>query len=74
MSQFNIAEAKSRLSALVQRAMMGEEVVIARDNKPVARIVPLREERRHRRPGTARGEVWIAPDFDETPDDFKDYI
>lgn len=74
MSQFNIAEAKSRLSALVQRAMMGEEVVIARDNKPVARIVPLCEERRPRRPGTARGEVWIAPDFDETPDDFKDYV
>ena len=38
---YNIAEAKSRLSELVQRARMGEEVVIARDNKPVARLVPL---------------------------------
>ncbi|HEY2933715.1 MAG TPA: type II toxin-antitoxin system prevent-host-death family antitoxin, partial [Acidobacteriota bacterium] len=42
MRQFNIHEAKARLSELIQKAMLGEEVIIARDNKPVAKIVALR--------------------------------
>jgi prevent-host-death family protein len=41
MQQFNIAEAKAHLSELVQKAMMGEEIVIARDNKPLAMLVPI---------------------------------
>ncbi len=40
-TQMNIAEAKGKLSALVQKALDGEEVIIARDGKPVARIVPV---------------------------------
>jgi prevent-host-death family protein len=68
MPIFNITEARTQLSALVQRALMGEEVIIARDNKPVLRLVPLQETRQPRQPGSARGEVWLAPDFDETED------
>lgn len=74
MAQFNIAEAKAHFSALVQRALMGEEVIIARDNKPVLRLVPVKEQQQRRSPGTARGEVWIAPDFDATPEDFGEYV
>ena len=74
MPTFNIAEAKTRFSELVQKAMLGEEVIIARDNHAVARLVPLEQPRRSRAPGTANGEVWMAEDFDETPSDFKDYI
>jgi prevent-host-death family protein len=72
MPIFNITEARTQLSALVQRALMGEEVIIARDNKPVLRLVPLQETRQPRQPGSARGEVWLAPDFDET-EDFERY-
>ena len=68
----NIAEAKARLSELVEKAASGEEIVIARDHKPVAKLVPVRA-RVPRAPGSAKGQVWIAPDFDEIPDDFRDY-
>jgi prevent-host-death family protein len=74
MAQFNIADAKAHFSALVQRALMGEEVIIARDSKPLVRLVPMREEKRVRQPGTARGAVWLARDFDETPEDFAEYV
>jgi prevent-host-death family protein len=73
LAKFNIAEAKSRLSELVQRAMVGEEVIIAKDNKPVAKLIPLAIAGKARKPGSAKGQIWIAPDFDETPADFEEY-
>ena len=69
----NIAEAKARLSELVEKAASGEEILIARDHKPVARLVPIGPRRGPRKPGSAKGQVWIAPDFGEIPPDFKDY-
>jgi len=73
MPQFNIAEAKSKFSELVQKAMSGEDVVVAKDNKPLLRLVPLAQPGRARKPGSARGQVWMAPDFDETPEGFEDH-
>ena len=70
--RYNIAEAKAHFSELVQAAMLGKDVVIAKGNKPVLRLVPLTPPRVARRPGSARGSVWMAPDFDATPEDFKD--
>ena len=74
MRKFNIAEAKSRFSELVQKAMVGEEIIIAKDNRPVAKLVPFDARGKKRAPGSARGKIWMAPDFDATPKDFKDYI
>ena len=74
MTQFNIAEAKARLSELVQKAVSGEEVVIAKDNRPLLRLVPLAPAGRKRKPGTAKGRIWVAPDFDRTPNDFDEYV
>ena len=54
--------------------MAGEEVVIARDNRPVVKLVPLREPTRRRTPGSAKGRIWLARDFDATPDDFDEYV
>jgi prevent-host-death family protein len=73
MTKVNIAEAKAQFSRLVQKAMMGEEVIIARDNKPVLKLVPVEAPSKPRKPGTAKGRIWISPDFDETPEDFRDY-
>ena len=71
---YNIAEAKSHFSELVQKAMLGEEVLIARDNKPVAKLVPLEKLRQPRKPGSGKGQILnIAPDFDAPLDEFKDY-
>lgn len=71
--QYNVAEAKARFSELVKRAMAGEAVVIAKDNKPVLRLVPVHAPGRRRVPGSAKGQIWIAPDFDAPLDDFADY-
>ncbi len=60
---FNLYEAKSRLSALVDQAAAGEEIVIAKAGVPLARLVPLRSRAR-RRPGGSKGKIRIAADFD----------
>lgn len=59
----NIYDAKTHLSALVEAAAAGEEIVIARAGKPRAKLVPIRPAVR-RRPGRAKGAIWIADDFD----------
>ena len=74
MPQFNVAEAKARFSELVQKAVSGEEVVIAKDNRPLLRLVPLVVPGGRRKPGSAKGRIWMAPDFDRTPEDFGEYI
>jgi prevent-host-death family protein len=68
---YNVAEAKANLSTLVRKALQGEDVVIARDNKPLVRLVPVAVQKRV--PGTAKGAVTIAPDFDAPLDDFAEY-
>ncbi len=71
----NVAEARARFSELVRRALSGEEVIIARDHKPILRLQPLEPRRRApRRPGSARGRVALAKDFDTTPADFAEYV
>ena len=64
----NLYEAKTRLSALVDEAAAGAEIVIAKGGKPLAKLVPFRRALR-RRPGRAKGKVWISADFDaQLPD------
>ena len=62
----NIHDAKTHLSRLVDRAAAGEEITIARAGKPVAKLVPYQVPVERRVPGTWRGQVWMAPDFDAT--------
>jgi prevent-host-death family protein len=67
--EVNIHEAKTHLSRLLQRVAAGEEVTIARSGVPVARLVAV-EPKKKRPLGFARGEIWIADDFDAPlPDD-----
>ena len=64
----NVYEAKTHLSQLLDRAAAGEEIVIARAGRPVARLVALAAPTPPRRiPGGWHGKVGIAPDFDELP-------
>ena len=71
MPQFNMAEAKARFSELVQKAMLGEEVIVAKENKPVVKIVPIKPVKR--KPGTGEG-IWMSPVFDEPLDNFRAYV
>ena len=73
MPTFNVTEAKARLSKLIRQAMVGEEVIIAKNNKPVVKLVSLAMPGQARRPGSAAGQIWMAPDFDATPSGFEDY-
>jgi prevent-host-death family protein len=65
----NIHQAKSQLSKLIELALDGEEVVIAKAGKPVVKLVPIRNQDVPRKGGQWKGRVRIADDFDALPDD-----
>ena len=62
---YNLYEAKSSLSRLVDRAAGGEEIIIAKSGKPLALLGPLRQRVAQRQPGGWEGRVYISDDFDE---------
>ncbi len=62
---YNLYQAKSSLSRLVDRAAAGEEIVIAKAGKPQAKLVPLAKASKNRQPGGWEGRVHVADDFDE---------
>ena len=67
----NIHEAKTHLSRLVERASAGEEIIIAKAGKPMARLVPLATAVKPKKLGLLRGKIGIAEDFDAPlPADF----
>jgi prevent-host-death family protein len=69
---YNVYEAKTHLSQLIDRAAAGEEIVIARAGRPIARLVGLGSPAGARRtPGAWRGKVRIAADFDDLPADIE---
>ena len=65
----NISEAKAQLSALIERVIAGEEVIIGKAGKPVARLIRYERNRQARQPGALKGKITIADDFDTLPED-----
>lgn len=63
MGVFNVHEAKTHLSRLLDRVAEGEEVIIAKSGRPVAKLVPVGTE--PRKPGRLKGRIRIGADFDE---------
>ena len=68
----NISEAKAQLSSLIEKVLAGEDVIIGKAGKPVARLVPYTEPTQSRRPGALKGKIRIADDFDTLPPDIAD--
>ena len=68
----NMHEAKSQLSKLGKLAWEGEEIVIAKAGEPYLRLEPYRKQKGKRKLGGLEGQIWIAPDFDETPQEVID--
>lgn len=64
MATFNIHEAKTHLSKLIERVSAGEEIVIGKAGKPVAKLVPYVENKKPRRTGSLKGKIRLAPDWD----------
>ena len=65
----NISEAKAQLSALIEKVLAGEDVIIGKAGKPVARLIRYENSRQPRRPGVLKGQIKIADDFDILPED-----
>jgi prevent-host-death family protein len=69
MKRVNVQEAKTHLSRLLEEAVAGEEIIISKAGRPYVRLTPCLPEQTPRELGGWRGRVWIADDFDETPDE-----
>jgi prevent-host-death family protein len=65
----NIHQAKTHLSQLVELAFRGEEVIICKSGKPIARLVGYQKDMQPRTPGYWKGKVHLSEDFDQLPED-----
>ena len=74
MHQINIHEAKTNLSKLIQEALNGEDVIIAKGNKPVVKLVPLQQQKVTRQLGLSKGKITMTDVFDAPLDDFSAYM
>jgi prevent-host-death family protein len=74
MTMVNIHEAKTHLSRLIKKVLNGEEVVIARGNKPVAKLIQYGPKKNKRQIGTAKGKVKLKKDFKAVGEDFREYM
>jgi antitoxin (DNA-binding transcriptional repressor) of toxin-antitoxin stability system len=74
MQRVSLDEAKTRLQDLVDAALRGETVSIAVDDDRAVQLVPTVRRRRQRKFGSARGQIWMADDFDAPLEDFKEYM
>ena len=71
--EVNVHEAKTHLSRLLDRVALGEEVIISKAGKPVAKLVPVEPQRRNRVLGSAKGEFTVPDDFnDPLPKEIED--
>ncbi len=71
MTKLDIVQAKSNLSKLLDLAIKGEEIVITQDDKPVAKISPIKRPLKR---GSAKGKIWMSDDFDENLEDSQEYM
>lgn len=76
MPQIDVEQAKRDFDRLLERASQGEEVVITKNNQPLARLTPPSSfpKREKRQFGSVEGDIWMSDDFDEPLDDFREYM
>ena len=72
MVRVNIHEAKTHLSKLLERVMNGEEIIISKAGKPVAKLIPITAPPPQRFPGNDKGAVVIKPEFEEPLAEFEE--
>jgi prevent-host-death family protein len=75
METVNIYAAKTQLSRLVDRALKGEAIVIARNGQPLVRLTPCQataEDKKPRQLGRWKGQIWVSPDFDAPDAELED--
>ena len=72
MTQITLQNAEKSWTEILRKALEGEETIIERDGKPVAKVSPVKADEYWF--GMDDGKIWIADDFDETPDEFNEYL
>lgn len=72
MLRVNVHEAKTPLSKLLERVMYGEEIIISKAGKPVAKLIPITTPTSERIPGNDKGAVVIKPEFEEPLTEFEE--
>ena len=66
--------AKIQLENLLQAALDGDEVIITQNNQPILKLVRCLQPKKRRQSGSAKGLIWISPDFDQPLEDFSEYM
>ncbi len=74
MEIVNIHKAKSTLSALIKRVLNGEKIIIANKGEPLVVLEKIKKDKKKRVGGQFKGKIWLAEDFNDTPEDFLPYI
>jgi prevent-host-death family protein len=74
MVRVTAEEAQSNLPDLIEKAVKGETVVITQDGQQIVQLVPIAYGKAARHPGTAKGMIWMADDFDAPLEDFNEYM
>lgn len=72
MTQMTLQMAEKSWAEILQKALDGEEVIIERDGKPVAKVSPVKSDEEWF--GMDEGKIWIADYFDETPEEFSEFL
>lgn len=72
MQIINIHQAKTNLSKLIEKTQKGEDIIIAKAGKPVAKLTAYKEPLKPRKLGLWKGKVWVSPDFDEESDEINE--
>jgi prevent-host-death family protein len=74
LKKANLHEAKTNLSKLIELVVQGEEVIICKAGRPIAKLISFNPPKEKRKGGAWKGKVTIAPDFDELPSEFIKYF
>ncbi len=66
----DIGQVESQLESLSEAALSGDEVIITQNNQPILKLVRFSQPKKRRQSGSARGLIWMSPDFDQPLEDF----
>lgn len=71
MQVYNIHEAKTNLSKLIEKTLSGEEIIIAKAGKPVAKLTGYKQALKPRKAGLLKGKIWVSDDFDDEDEEIN---
>jgi antitoxin (DNA-binding transcriptional repressor) of toxin-antitoxin stability system len=72
--QVSATEAAAKLNELIEAAINGEEVILLNGDRPAIKLTPIGKIRPDRKPGSAKGLIWMSDDFEEPLEEFKEYL